>query len=102
MAQARRRRRNGEVIDVSLWGISDTELLAIVDDLGDENGWATSSDVRLQLGENIEDADQTKRSGVGPRLGWMVRYGWLEKVGKTKPMDSQYRLTAMGHAILDG
>jgi len=101
MAQPRRR-RNGDRIDVSLFGISDTELLGIIDDLADENGWATSTDVRLQLGENPEDSDQQRRSGVGPRLGWMVRYGWLEKVGKTKAIDTQYRLTAMGHAILDG
>src|SRR5215831_4319965 len=98
MAQPRRR-KNGGAIDVSLFGISDTELLAIVDDLADENGWATALDVRLQIGENPED---DYRSGVGPRLGWMCRYGWLEKERARKALDSQYRLTAMGRAIIEG
>lgn len=90
---------NGDIeeargIDVSIWGISDTELLAIVDDNADENGWTVNSDVRLALGE---DTDAVKHSGVGSRLAWMRRYGWLEK----RPEDGRQRLTAMGHAILD-
>jgi hypothetical protein len=84
--------RNGR-IDATLWGVSDTELLAIVDDLADENGWTTTLSVRLQLGER----EDTKHSGVGGRLAWMRRYGWLEK-GEA----SDWRLTAMGRAIIDG
>jgi hypothetical protein len=87
---------NGRVaIDLSLWGISDTELLAIVDDLADANGWASTLDVRLQLGDNPEEVG--RHTGAGPRLGWMRRYGWLER----SPETGAWRLTAMGHAILD-
>ena len=97
----RRQRRNGSRpahIDLSLFGMSDTELLARVDDLADENGWTKTIDVRLAIGENPEEADADYRSGVGPRLSWMLRYGWLEH----HPDDrSLWRLTAMGHAILD-
>jgi len=82
-------------IDLSIWGISDTELLGIVDDLADENGWSSTLDVRVQLGENVEAVGH--RSGVGSRLGWMRRYGWLER----SPETGAWRLTAMGHAILD-
>jgi hypothetical protein len=82
-------------IDLSIWGISDTELLAVVDDLADENGWTPTREVRLQLGENIEEVGH--HSGFGPRLGWMKRYGWLER----SPETGAWRLTAMGHAILD-
>ena len=81
--------------DLTIFGISDPELLAVVDDLGDENGWTTTYDVRKQLGENVEEV--RRRTGVGPRLGWMKRYGWLER----SPDDGRWRLTAMGHAILD-
>ena len=91
-------RRNGQPprIDVTLWGISDSELLAVVDDLADENGWTHTLDVRLQLGEKPEE--RAGRSGVGPRLSWLKRYGWLEQ----HPDDrSQWRLTAVGHALLD-
>lgn len=85
---------SGEPRDVSLWGIADTELLAIVDDLADADGWTSTYSVRLQLGEDIEVTKQ--RSGVGSRLSWMRRYGWLEGTA------GQWRLTADGHAILDG
>jgi hypothetical protein len=88
------RARNNGAIDLSLWGISDTELLAIVDDLADENGWTPTREVRLQLGEKLEEGH---RSGAGPRLAWMRRYGWLER----SPDSGDWRLTAMGHAILD-
>jgi hypothetical protein len=81
--------------DLTIWGISDTELLAIVDDLADENGWTFTVSVRVQVGENVEQVGH--RSGVAPRLGWMRRYGWLER----SPDTGAWRLTAMGHAILD-
>ena len=81
-------------LDLSIWGISDTELLAIVDDCADENGWTFNLNVRIQMGE---DPDAVKHSGVGSRLAWMRRYGWLER----NPDDGSHRLTAMGHAILD-
>jgi hypothetical protein len=91
--------RNGsgpEPLDVSIWGISDTELLAIVDDLADENGWTPTLAIRLQLGEHPEEVGH--HSGVGSRLAWMVRYGWLERADRTP---REWRLTAIGHTILD-
>jgi hypothetical protein len=97
-------RRNGKdpepefdierAIDATLFGFSDSELLGTVDDLADENGWTTTHAIRLQLGENV---DAVKHSGIGVRLGWMKRYGWLER----SPETGEWRLTAMGHAILD-
>jgi hypothetical protein len=96
MTQPRRSGSNGrEPIDVSIWGVSDSELLAIVDDLADENGWTHTYAVRVQIGEDPEQAKH--RSGVGSRLAWMKRYGWLEKGEKS----NEWRLTAMGHEILD-
>jgi hypothetical protein len=86
--------------DVTIWGISDTELLAVVDDLADENGWTDTTDVRLQLGEKPDEMREARhKSGVGPRLAWMVRYGWLERHADISAL---WRLSAMGHAILDG
>lgn len=100
MPQPRRDNGRGRV-DLSLWGISDYELLAIVDDMADEDGWARTLDIRTQLGE---DMDKGYRSGVGPRLSWMVRYGWLERnvLSAKKPgNERQWRLTAVGNALLD-
>lgn len=81
-------------LDLTIWGISDPELLAVVDDLADENGWTYTLDVRRQLGEDLEIGH---RSGVPTRLAWMRRYGWLER----SPETGGWRLTAMGHSILD-
>ena len=39
-----------------------------------------------------------KHFGVPQRLAWMRRYGWVERHAESS---TQYRLTAMGHAILD-
>jgi hypothetical protein len=92
-------RRNGEGpergLDLTIWGISDPELLGIVDDLADEEGWTRSYDVRIQLGENPEAVKN--RSGVGQRLAWMKRYGWLER----NDDDGRWRLTPVGQELLD-
>jgi hypothetical protein len=95
-----RRRDNGKPphIDVSLFGISDSELLAVVDDLADEDGWTHTLDVRMQLGEKPDEAENRSRSGVGPRLSWLRRYGWLEQHRDDR---SRWRLTAVGHALLE-
>jgi hypothetical protein len=97
--------QNGR-IDATLFGISDAEILGIVDDLADENGWTATHAVRLQLGENH---DTDKRSGIPIRLAWLRRYGWLEKGEREKIEQSdgtwvwtqRWRLTAMGQALLD-
>jgi hypothetical protein len=95
-------RRNGnepdDHVDLTLFGISDAELLHIVDDLADENGWTHTLDVRLQLGEKPDDPEHRRRSGVGPRLSWLRRYGWLEQHSDDR---GAWRLTAMGHALLE-
>jgi hypothetical protein len=87
---------------MTLMGISDTELLAIVDDLADGGGWATTLDVRLQLGENPEDP---ARSGVGPRLSWLRRYGWVDQHpddAGAKSGGKRWRVNRVGQSLLDG
>ncbi len=83
---------NGRV-DLTLLGISDTELLAIVDDQQGPDGWTQTSDVRLTLGESLD----VKNSGVGSRLAWMRRYGWLEQSHERRDL---HRLSPTGEALL--
>ena len=102
--------RNGRV-SMTLLAISDAEILGMIDDLADENGWTTTMALRIQLGEDpwIPSAGE-HRSGVGMRVAWLRRYGWLEKGERTR-IDSDddrgwrwsqsWRLTAMGVALLD-
>ena len=99
--------------DMTLYGIADTELLAIVDDVADENGWATTFSIRTQLGEDpwLPRKGEGPTSGVGIRLGWLRKYGWLEKGENVKVESDEaeygwrwsttWRLTAMGHALID-
>ena len=95
--------------DMTLYGIADSELLGVVDDLADENGWTTTLAVRGQLGEPL-DLPEDMRTGVGIRLGWFRRYGWVEKGDRERVetddergwrWSQSWRLTAMGHALLD-
>jgi hypothetical protein len=96
---------------MTLLGISDADILGMVDDLGDENGWATTMAIRVQIGEDPWVPSKGEhRSGVGIRLAWLKRYGWLE-TGQRERVDSDdergwrwsqsWRLTAMGRALLD-
>jgi hypothetical protein len=99
--------------DMTLWGISDAELLGIVDDVADENGWSTTFAVRVQLGEDpwTPRKGEGPTTGVGIRLAWLRRYGWLEKGEPIKVESDEadygwrwsqaWRLTAMGEALLD-
>lgn len=92
---------------MTLYGVGDVEVLGIVDDLADENGWVTTYAMRARLGE---DVDSPERSGVGSRLGWLRHWGWLEK-GERERVETNdergwrwsqsWRLTAMGDALLD-
>lgn len=112
MSANRRNGRGPSLRDMTLYGIADGELLAVVNDLADENGWTTTMAVRIQLGEDpwIKMTEAEHRSGVGIRLAWLKRYGWLE-TGEREKVDSEdergwrwsqsWRLTAMGHALLD-
>jgi hypothetical protein len=86
---------NHRARDFSNWALSDTEVLGVVDDLADENGWTHTIDVRMQFGENPEEVSH---SGAGGRIAWCRRYGWLEQHPDEK---QRHRLTAMGHEILD-
>lgn len=96
--------------------IGDAELLGVVDDLADERGWTSTYAIQIQLGERPEEfrkvsEGEIPRSGVGPRLSWLVRYGWLERSSERIRVESgdprgwrwsqSWRLTPMGHLLLD-
>jgi len=89
-------------IDLSLFGeFNDRDLLGIIDDLADDDGWARTIDIRIQIGERIEKG---YRSGVGPKLGWFVRYGWVERniiTARRPGNEREWRLTAIGRALLE-
>jgi len=82
-----------------LYAFSDEELLALVRDNLDEEGWVTSSDLADAIG--VPDDEEQRLAGIGIRLGWMVRYGVIRKNDKPPLLPSRYTITGRGIVILD-
>lgn len=83
----------------TLFDFSDTDLLALVEDLYDAEGWSSTKTIAAQLGFTGE-LEITGHRSVGVRLSQMRwRYGWLEK----HPDEAgKWKLSEMGHLVLDG
>lgn len=86
---------------------SDRELLHVVNDLADNDGYTTSQEIAHQLGIRLETnghhvtQEDHLNHGircVGTRFAWMVRFGFCERdEDRTK-----WRLTAEGHDLMNG
>lgn len=73
---------------------ADPELLAIITDVADAEGYAESTDIAAQVGIEARHANRC----VGSRFAWMRRWGWVER----HPDRSAWRLTETGHALISG
>lgn len=62
---------------LSLYDMSDPELLARVKDVSDQDGWVNTYDLGEALG--FAEGDFTS---VSIRMSWMKRYGVIEQDGK--------------------
>lgn len=80
---------------LTLWDYSDRELLFIVAEEAGAEGWTATADLAKRLGVDTEAPNQN----VGIRMGWMRRYGAIEK---NPERAGQWRLTAVGQALMDG
>ena len=89
-----------------LYDLSDKELLAIIEDVADEEGWASRNDVAAVIFPFVKMEGPRARVQhalrcVGIRFAWLRRYGVLAKRdGKSK--DSFWRLTSEGRNLLMG
>jgi hypothetical protein len=72
---------------------SDRELLNLMLDEGDAQGWVDSRDMARVLGMHKDHA-----GSVGQRFGWMRRYGAVERKDGTR----EWRPTLMGRALARG
>lgn len=84
---------------------SDRELLHIIADAAGADGLASSDDIAAALG--YSDNGQPRSRLVAPRLSWMARYGFIERVEPepTSDRDPRYRywvLTNVGRALMGG
>lgn len=69
---------------------SDRELMQIMAEIGDEEGWCTVP----EFAAKVKISHPNPNNCVGVRFAWMRRYGVLERDG------DHWRLTDTGEAIL--
>lgn len=72
---------------------SDRELLSILAEVSDEEGWASTSEVADVVGLD----HQNPNNCVGVRFGWLRKYGALERNTRGK-----WRMTTLGFALMRG
>lgn len=72
----------------------DAELLAIVNDMADGDGWSTSEAIAAQIGIDAKHARQC----VGSRLSWLRRWGYVER----HPEIPAWQVSPLGNALLGG
>ena len=92
-------------ISLRLSDYNDRELLRIVHDLSDQNGWVESVHLAehlfpAQIRAGREDRDQALRC-VGQRLSWMRRFGVIQK-NESNGKKGSWGLTAAGKTLLLG
>jgi hypothetical protein len=81
-----------------LHAFSDEELLHLVKDNLDTEGWVTSAELADAIG--IPDDEESRLNGIGIRLGWMARYGVIQK-DKEHPTPTRWTLTGRGIVVLE-
>jgi len=87
---------NGDRPDsLKIEDFSDVELLALVADYMDQEGWVTTEEMVLAIGLDVEHA----RHCVSSRFSWLARYGAMHK---NPDKTSSWGLTAVGRAMVKG
>ena len=76
----------------SLEEYSDRELVHIVHDLSDPDGWVTAQEVAIRVG-----LTKKKTSNVTHRFAWMRRFGIMER---TKDGPTRWRLSPAGREMV--
>ena len=91
--------RRGRGLHLDLYAFSDEELLALVKDNLDADGWVTSSDLADAIGVPAEE--ENRLSGIGIRLAWMQRYGVVRKRSEPPLLPTRWTLTGRGIVVLE-
>lgn len=86
---------------------TDRELLHILNDVGDAEGWSTTDDLAEQIrishpegNGSIPEAIRLRHAKhcIATRFAWMVRFLWVERdESRTK-----WRLTEIGRDLMNG
>lgn len=81
-------------VTLRLADFSDHDLLFALEEAADEEGWATSQEIADQIGIDNEHP----ASNVGIRLGWLYRFGVMDK--EFEKGATRWRLNDKGYALL--
>lgn len=84
--------QNTEIHKLRLQDFADAELLAIVVDVSDDEGWAASKDIASAVGLHSTRANNS----IG------ARFAAYKRVGLVEGGNCQWRLTSLGMAFLSG
>lgn len=93
---------------LSVLEFSDRELLHIIDDNGDTEGYVTASEIADVIGLQHDRPTQC----IGQRFSWMRKYGVLESTDVERTIDEggkstkrkmkAWRLTELGYRFMEG
>lgn len=72
---------------------SDRELLSILAEISDEEGWATTAEVA----DAVDLDTRHPNNCVGVRFAWLRKFGALERNSRGK-----WRMTTLGYALMSG
>lgn len=84
-------RQNGNRKHASLYDFRDLDLMLMIEERADEDGWAETADLASSLG--FDDSLQP----LGIRFAWMRRYGILDHNAKERT----WRLTEGGLRVVE-
>lgn len=89
--------------DLTLSSFSDRELMHMLNDLADNEGWvhlnAMVSRVGLTLDVDGQEYINKVHRGLGVRFGWIKRL--TDGVERHEKLTGTWRLTERGHEVLD-
>ena len=89
----------GELTSLRIVDYTDRELLHILNDVANEEGWASSEDLAKAIGIKPRGDDpRGPRRCVAMRFAWMARYGWVRR----DPSNTMWCLTKDGEDLMSG
>jgi hypothetical protein len=91
--------RRGRGLHLDLYAFSDEELLALVKDNLDADGWVSSLELADAIG--LDPEDSARVLVVGQRLSWMNRYGVVRKNSEPPLHPVRWTLSGRGIVILE-
>jgi hypothetical protein len=79
---------------MTLMDMSDKDLLYTLEEIGDQEGWATAREVAEAVNLDAKNRNQC----IGGRFAWLKRFGIMDF--KMEEGESKWRLNALGESLL--